>query len=111
MTDATPPSEGSEFRDRPAIVDAGGAGSEPTAEEAPNPFRKERRGQKRRLHEAQKKARAVEKANDKRYKAANRSEKKDAKDMDMAGKKANKGKQDKADKKTAKVRRRQAKRQ
>jgi hypothetical protein len=71
--------------------------------DAPKPSRKQRREQKRRLHEAQKKARAIDKDNDRRARAG---DKKDRKDMDKASKKADKGKQGKADKKTGKVRRR-----
>ena len=82
-------------------------GDESTADEAPEPSRKQRREHKRRLHEAQKKARAIDKANDRR---ARSGERKDQRDMDKAAKKAEKDKQDKADKKTDKVRRRQAKR-
>jgi hypothetical protein len=65
--------------------------------------------EKRRLHEAQKKAKAIEKANDKRFKAANRAEKKNEMDMSKANKKADKGKQAKAGQKTAKVERRRKK--
>lgn len=81
-------------------------GDESTAD-APKPSHQQRREQKRRLHEAQKKARTIDKANDRRAKRADR---KDQRDMDKAAKKADKDKQDKADKKTDKVRRRQAKR-
>lgn len=71
--------------------------------EAPTQLsRRERRTEKRRLHEAQKKARAVDKANDKRYKGANRQEKKARKTQDQAQKKTDKGKTDKADKKVDK---------
>ncbi|HEX6583716.1 MAG TPA: hypothetical protein VF056_08925 [Thermoleophilaceae bacterium] len=84
------------------------AGADESRADAPKPSRKQRREEKRRLHEAQKKARAIDKGNDRRARAG---DKKDRKDMDKAAKKADKGKQDKADKKTDKVRRRREKRQ
>jgi hypothetical protein len=94
------------LRYRLAVAETRARGDESTAD-APKPSRKQQREQKRRLHEAQKKARAIGKANDRRARAG---EKKDQRDMDKAAKKADKGKQQKADKKTDKVRRRQAKR-
>lgn len=65
--------------------------------------RKQRRAEKRGLHEAQKKAKTIDRANDKRYKAANRQEKKAGKNMDMAQKKTDKGKTEKAQKKVDKA--------
>lgn len=117
MTDATPlPSPRAHgaaslsadprLRYRLAVAETRADGDESTAD-APKPSRKQRREQQRRLHEAQKKARAIDKTNDRR---ARRADRKDQKDMDKAAKKAEKDKQDKADKKTDKVRRRQAKR-
>ena len=75
---------------------------------ATEPSRAERRAEKRRLHEAQKKAKTIDKANDKRFKAANRDEKKAQKNTDMAQKKTEKGKTDKAQKKVDKAARRRS---
>ena len=73
--------------------------SEPSAT---NPSRKERREERRRLHEAQKKAKAIEKANDKKIKRAYAQEMWSGINMDKAQKKTNKGKTDKAQKKVDK---------
>jgi len=73
----------------------------------PKLSRQERREQKRRLHEAQKKAKGVEMTTDRRRRIA---EVQDRMDIEKAAKKADKGKQQKADKKTDKVRRRRERR-
>lgn len=69
--------------------------------------RAERRQHKRQLHDAQQKARALEKSEDRRTR---RQEKKNRKDIDMAAKKADKGMAEKSEQKAEKVRRRQQKR-
>ncbi len=68
--------------------------------------RAQRRAEKRREHEAHKKAKDIDKANDKRVKSAWREEKKADKNKDKAQKKTEKGKTDKAQKKTDKAARR-----
>ncbi len=65
--------------------------------------RAQRSAEKRREHEAHKKAKAIDKANDKRYKSANRQEQKADKNKDKAQKKTEKEKTDKAQKKTDKA--------
>lgn len=86
------------------MADAGASGGDAGAGEAAKLSLKERREQKRRLGEAQKKARAIDKANDKR-------DKKDQKSMEKENKKAEKGKQDKADKKANKRKKRRRRNQ
>ncbi len=94
MTDGTPHDEAH-------------AGTEPPAEQSPKPSRKQRRDQKRRLHEAQKKAKGIERTNDRRGRIADM---RDRKDLSKADKKTEKGMHEKADKKAEKVKRRREKR-
>jgi hypothetical protein len=68
-------------------------------DDAPTMSRTARREEKRRLHEAHKKARDIDKANDKKEKKARKYD-------DRAQKKTEKGKTDKAQKKTDKAARR-----
>ena len=82
----------------------------PPGPDAPEPSRQERREEKRRVHEAQKKAKAIEKANDRRVRMANLDEKKADMHMDKAQKKTEKGKTDKAQKKVDKADRRRNRR-
>lgn len=89
------------------MADGDATDAEAGGEQPPKLSRRERREQKRRQHEAQKKAKAIDKANDRR---ARMDEKKNQKDFEKAAKKADKGKQEKANKKTDKIRRRRERR-
>ncbi len=63
----------------------GRVGGEVSADDAPKRSRKERRAEKRRVHEAQTKAKVIDKANDKQAKGRNK--------MDKTEKKRKKGKE------------------
>ncbi len=78
--------------------------------DGPRETRNERRKEKRRLHEAHRKARAVEKENDRKVTSANGDDRKTNKYKDQAQKKTEKGKTDKAQKKVDKASRRRSRR-
>jgi hypothetical protein len=69
------------------MLDKTPVAGDPRAAEAPKMSRGERREEKRRAHDAHKKAKAIDKANDKRAKARDKNDKKNNKNQKKQDKK------------------------